>query len=483
MAAAGAAVLVLTSTVSPVSVGFARPVLAEVTLLDDDTALMLGATGVPIPTPTYISDLNDLFVHCDPPACITQGLATPEAWYPLTGVNSLYENTSATQGATILDNAITQQLADGYQHVTVFGYSQGAQVESLAMDNIVNGSAGTPPSPDQLSFVLIGDPDNPNGGILERFDLPADSNPSIPSLGITLDGATPVTEYPTDIYTMEYDFVGDVPRYPLDFLSDLNSLIGGIIEHLSYPSLTAEQVANAVEVPTSAGYDGSTDYYMIPAEHLPLLDPLRLTPAGALVADLIGPDMRVLVNLGYGDPDYGWVNNDANVPTTIGLLPSLADFEKVPGLLVQGAEEGIQRVISDLQNPSQLSSPAEDPLLALLQNPVDQALEPLLLPATTSSDSSDILLSLANALGGAFSAGSEAPLPLVDAVDALTTTLPAYDANIFSAELADGNLLGAIGVPIGADFELVPFAVGLGAAGFLVQAGIAIGDLVAGIAQ
>jgi hypothetical protein len=40
------------------------------------------------------------------------------------------------------------------------------------------------PTPDQLSFVLLGDPNNPNGGMFERFDLPTfGSYPSIASLG------------------------------------------------------------------------------------------------------------------------------------------------------------------------------------------------------------------------------------------------------------------------------------------------------------
>ena len=80
----------------------------------------------------------------------------------------------------------------------------------------------------------------------------------------------------------------------------------------------------------------------MPERHLPLLDLLRVVPGvGPLFSDLIEPDLRVLVNLGYGDPDYGWVNENANVATPIGFLPSAADFEKVPGLLAQGAQQVI----------------------------------------------------------------------------------------------------------------------------------------------
>jgi hypothetical protein len=58
---------------------------------------------------------------------------------------------------------------------------------------------------------------------------------------------------------------------------------------------------------------------------------------------------------------YGWVNADAKKATPLGLFPSLADLEKVPGMLVTGAEQGIQNAISDLENPSQLFSLATTP--------------------------------------------------------------------------------------------------------------------------
>ncbi|MGH3561403.1 MAG: PE-PPE domain-containing protein [Mycobacterium sp.] len=467
LAIAGAVALGLTATVTPPFLVAAQAVMTEVAPLNDETdttALFVGPTGVPIPPQPYIDILNDLFVHCDPPACTPQGLATPEGLYPITGVKSLPLDASLAQGVTILNNAIGQQISDGHD-VIVSGYSQSSVVASMEMANIVNGSAGIHPDPDQLSFVLLGDSSNPNGGMLERFDLPEGTNPSIASLGITFNGAQAVTEYPTDIYTGEYDGFADFPRYPINFLSDLNALLGLLFVHLAYPALTPDQIANAVEVPTSAGYAGDTTYYMIPTEHLPLLDPLRLIPVvGPLFADLIEPDMRVLVNLGYGDPEFGWVNADANVPTPAGLFPSLNDLEKVPGALLQGTEQGIQQFIGDLENPSQLLSPAENPILELIQNPaIQQLIGPVLfgggfgfsLPTEPPSDS---LLSIVNALSGAVSAGYSALLPTADIANALLTSLPAYDANIFSDQLADGNLLDAIGLPIAVDVGLVQIA-------------------------
>ncbi|HET9876534.1 MAG TPA: PE-PPE domain-containing protein, partial [Mycobacterium sp.] len=272
----------------------------------EDTALIMGGSGLPIPGQDYVDTVNELYVHCDPPACTPQALFTPEGLYPFFGVKELPFDTSLAQGVTILNETLKQQLTDE-NHVTVFGSSQSADIASVEMRNIVNGSAGIHPDPGQLSFVLTGDEMNPNGGVLMRFDLPVGSSPSVPSFGITFLGATPVTEYTTDIYTREYDGFADFPRYPLNFLSDLNALLGIPFVHAANPTL--DELADAKEVPVSAGYDGATTYYMVPTENLPLLDPLRSIPGfGPIMADLVQPDLRVLVNLGYGDPDYGWVN-------------------------------------------------------------------------------------------------------------------------------------------------------------------------------
>jgi hypothetical protein len=451
-------------------------VLTAAFAFGDDTALIMGGSGIPVPPASYVDNVNQLYVHCDPPECTPQPLFTPEGLYPIIGgPKELPFDTSTAQGVTILNSALQQQLADG-NDATVLGYSQSATVASLEMRDIVNGSAGIDPGSDQLKFVLLGDPSNPNGGVLERFDVPAGSSPSAPTLGLTFNGATPVTEYPTDIYTGEYSAVGDFPRYPIDLLSDINAELGFLFVHTEFPNLTPSQLASAVEVPTSAGYDGDTTYYMIPTENLPLLDPLRSIPGiGPVMADLMQPDLKVLVNLGYGDPDYGWVNEDANVATPGGLFPSLGDLEKVPGLLVSGTEQGIQNAItdieSDLENPSQAFSLANNPLLNLLQTPFFSAVasEDFSIPASPGQG----LLGIVNAISAAASSVYGTLLPTADVANALTTTLPAEDATIFSYELGQGDLLDAIGLPIAADvglgsfagfFEIVAVAEGIGLA-------------------
>ena len=69
-----------------------------------------------------------------------------------------------------------------------------------------------------------------------------------------------------------------------------------------YSHFTAEQVQNAVPLATSPGYydnGGVTHYYMFPTQDLPLLNPVRGLPlVGKPLADLLQPDLTVLVNLG-----------------------------------------------------------------------------------------------------------------------------------------------------------------------------------------
>ena len=76
---------------------------------------------------------------------------------------------------------------------------------------------------------------------------------------------------------------------------------------------------------------------MIPTANLPLLAPVRLLPLiGIPLADLLQPDLRVLVNLGYGSITNGWSPGPADVPTPIGLLPTNIKAADVVTALAKG---------------------------------------------------------------------------------------------------------------------------------------------------
>jgi hypothetical protein len=160
-----------------------------------------------------------------------------------------------------------------------------------------------------LNFTLVGDVSNPNGGLLARFP-----SLSLPSLGFTFGTATPDNSFPTHIYTIEYDGFADFPQYPIDFLSDLNAFLGIIELHGTYPFFSGDQILNAIQLTNTVGTP-LTQYYILPTQNLPLLDPVRAIPViGNPIADLLQPDLRVLVDLGYGSTTQGLVTRPAERP-------------------------------------------------------------------------------------------------------------------------------------------------------------------------
>ncbi|KBC90202.1 PE family protein PE16 [Mycobacterium tuberculosis M2248] len=117
-----------------------------------------------------------------------------------------------------------------------------------------------------------------------------------------------------------------------------------------YYGLTPEQVASGIVLPVSSP-DTNTTYILLPNEDLPLLQPLRgIVPEPLL--DLIEPDLRAIIELGYDRTGY------ADVPTPAALFPVHIDPIAVPpqiGAAIGGpltALDGLlDTVINDQLNP------------------------------------------------------------------------------------------------------------------------------------
>ena len=179
--------------------------------------------------------------------------------------------------------------------------------------------------------MLVGDPSNPDGGLYERL---------VPSLSEDFP-------YHTDVYTQEYDGFADFPKYPADFLADANAFAGMLYDHLTYADLTQADIADAIPLATTGG---DTDYFIIPTDYLPLLEPLRLLgEPGNQLADLLQPDLSILVNLGYGNlsETEGYDLGPANVPTAFGLLPDI-DTTQLASALEAGWQQGITDAANDI---------------------------------------------------------------------------------------------------------------------------------------
>ena len=189
----------------------------------------------------------------------------PENAYPFGGIKQLTFTASVTEALQILDTQVQQALAVPGNTVSIYGYSQSAVVVSLEMTKLQ--AEGVPTS--NASFLIVGNPMNPNGGFFERF-----AGLQLPSIGMDFYGATPSNAYPTTIVTIEYDSWADFPQYPLDIFSDLNAISS--LNHFYYHVLTAAADEFGHLLPTSG--PTQTEYYMIPATQLPLLNPVREHP-------------------------------------------------------------------------------------------------------------------------------------------------------------------------------------------------------------
>lgn len=358
-------------------------------------------------------------------------------------MKSLPLNVSVQQGIQILAASIAEQVAAG-NTATVFGYSQSAIISSLIMSQL---PPGTP-----VDFVLVGNEMNPNGGMLSRFP-----GLNLPSLGLPFYGATPENAFPTTNYTLEYDGFADFPRYPLNVLSVLNAGLGIIFVHTKYADLTSQQVNSAIALPTT---DPTQKYYIIPTENLPLLEPLRLLPViGTPVADLLQPALKVIVNLGYGDPQYGWSTNGfANQQTTFGFIPDV-NWGQVANLFVAGIGQGY--------TPSPLTSVGRGDV-AGARGP--EAAEPrtgtgAAHPAGVISTLQTVITDIAYTISNSAAALYAAALPTADIANAIVTMLPAYGITLFlggiqqalSGDVING-LVNAIGLPIAAATGLVTTA-------------------------
>ncbi|AXN43345.1 PPE family protein [Mycobacterium marinum] len=431
-----------------------------------DVTLVIGGSGFPIPSQSYVDNVVNNFVTPNFPSFTVSNaisLFTPAESYWITGIKTMTEDASWAEGLTILDTAIKAQLAAG-NNVVVQGYSQGAGIASLEMSNLK--AAGVPTG--SVSFSLIGNAMNPNGGLYERF-----AGLVSPSLGKTFWGATPDNYYTTDVYTLEYDGFADFPRYPLNFVSDLNAIMGIYYVHTQYPTLTAAQVATAFTLPTEGAT--MTTYHMIPTENLPLLEPLRGVPfIGNTLADLVQPDLKVLVNLGYGDPNYGYSTGPANVPTPFGLFPDVAPAT-VFDALVAGTQQGISDAAADIgawQLPSLPDISLSGISNALGSDPWS-ALSNATLPTLSVSTIENAIkgvqtatTDIANTISFDATTAYATLLPTADVVNAMVTTLPAYNLKLFLdgiLQVLDGDpagLIYALGAPIAADTALVTLLAG-----------------------
>src|SRR6201992_3779283 len=198
-------------------------------LAGSDTAIILGGTTEPMPSTAFAQTAEELYLHAlgfdggaigstvcdmivtDPCAAPLQVLTTPELIQQ--GPSSL---TAADDVVLAVENEFTANpgaFTDSAP-LTIFGYSQSATAESIAMSRL---AADGIPSAD-LHFVFIGDPSLADTGIWPNLVPDMDSlfgssvtNTLLTDLGFAqvLGNVTPDDLYPTTIYSLATDPVSN----------------------------------------------------------------------------------------------------------------------------------------------------------------------------------------------------------------------------------------------------------------------------------
>jgi hypothetical protein len=239
---------------------------ADDSLAGSDTAIILGGTGEPTPSTEFAQTVENLYLNplgfddgatystvcdmvgTDPCAAPLQVLTTPELFQQ--GLSSL---TGADDVTLAVENEFKADPgAFSPEHpLTIFGYSQSATAESIAMTQLQADGIPT----DDLHFVFIGDPSTPVTGVWSNLVADADATLGTSQANDLLNlfefnvpgvagNVTPNDLYPATIY----DLPGDpIANFQQSF--EANGLYGALLDtfyqHVWYMGLTPAQVADA----------------------------------------------------------------------------------------------------------------------------------------------------------------------------------------------------------------------------------------------
>ncbi len=224
-------------------------------------------------------------------------VTTPEEFRPFTGANDLTFDASVGEGTSLVDAELTAALArsgDSDIPTVIFGYSQSSVIATMAKRQLA-GQAATESSTPAVSFVLLANPNRPNGGINERF-----AGSELAKLGWTFSGATPTdTPFTTIDVARQYDLFADFPTYPRNLVATANAVVALFYGAHDYTGVTINTDDPGYDPNTVVQHQGDTTYYFIPTSQLPLLRPLRDAGVDPVLVDAAEPAVRVLVEAGY----------------------------------------------------------------------------------------------------------------------------------------------------------------------------------------
>lgn len=312
---------------------------------------------------------------------IYKPVSYPGAVWPVSGITAPTFKTSVTEGNANLNTAIDQAPAG---HVTVVAYSLGAVAANKSYRQLAENN----PDAD-IDFVFLGSANTPNGGIFARFPWL-----KVPFVDIESDGALEPGPFKSTVINTEYDTYGDFPAYfnPLALANSIAAI------RYAHPDQYYDEVDPAsLDDPNKVikTQVGNTTYYLVRAEHLPLLQPLRdlTNPIGAsFVLDAIEPTLRLFIDMAYDrETSPGTVKPFSFFTPPKNIIDA---FKKLPGAIEEGAENfqsglpgAAPKQPAPADKPANPSVPHTDPAKATppaAQTPAPEAPKEPVLTLTTS---------------------------------------------------------------------------------------------------
>jgi hypothetical protein len=362
----------LLAALSALLLAFSSTVAAAVQLLAYTPIVMTG-TFTPDPDSAYVAMAMDDFIlpsrsaehpPVTPDYNTPVALDTPEQAWPITGLFDHTFGDSVQIGWNDLQKQIATTTAetDG-QPIIVFGYSQSAVISIHEKRRLAAlYPVGAPGAPD-IQFVLIGDLNRPNGGVMTRFQ-----GGHLPFLNFFFDGPAPTdTQFETVDIARQYDGFADFPLYPINVVADLNALLGMLYVHTDYEAVSLDPDSpNYVEGTVIQQY-GDTTYYTVPTAHLPLLQPLRDLGVPEPLMAFVEPTLRVVIETAYDRTINPGLPTQARLIPRIDPVPFAVDVAEAIG-------QGFQDARDEIDNPTPRPAgptPTERVLTDLVRTNVD----------------------------------------------------------------------------------------------------------------
>ena len=186
-------------------------------------------------------------------------------------------------GADLLAKAV-DALPDRGGPVTLFGHSQGGQVIYAALRRWA-ADPSTAPDPSRVSWVSIGNPENPYGGVVEKLGLkPA---PRLPA----------DTAYQGIEVIRQYDGWADWPSDRSNLLAVANAVVGALTVHPRYDNVNLDDPNNVRYTPDKPdGTPGNVTYVWVPNPRLPII-----AGTGPL-EPFLDTILRPIIEAGYDRP-------------------------------------------------------------------------------------------------------------------------------------------------------------------------------------